>query len=289
MIEKDNIQELFSKAFENQTTPVKPALWSGVQAKMAAAGVGGATAAVKGVSALTKWIIGSAAVTTIGVVSSVVILSTPTILPNHSEKTSISQPKARKPVVSIASNLKSTELPAQSADWNLDLSIFKDTSLFKPFCLLGKPLDIAAVDTTASSIINVLPETELVTTNGTKNDSVPSKRFPENTSEPVHAVLVSKVTKFPNFFSPNGDFKNDTYTLDFENKDQIVSFEFIVFNQRNEIVYRTQNPDFVWDGTNIYTAERISDGMYFCLVNIIDQSGSKIQDKQLMEVRTSDY
>ena len=49
MIEKDNIQELFSKAFENQTAPVKPELWSGVQTKMAAAGVGGTTAAVKGV------------------------------------------------------------------------------------------------------------------------------------------------------------------------------------------------------------------------------------------------
>ena len=39
MIEKDNIQELFSKAFENQTYAVRPELWAGVQAKMAAAGV----------------------------------------------------------------------------------------------------------------------------------------------------------------------------------------------------------------------------------------------------------
>ena len=76
MIEKDNIQELFSKAFENQTSAVRPELWAGVQAKMAAAGVAStATVATKGLSALTKWIIGSAAVGTVGVVTTVIALN----------------------------------------------------------------------------------------------------------------------------------------------------------------------------------------------------------------------
>ena len=74
MIDKDNIQELFSRSLENHTTPVRPEVWNGLQAKMAAAGVS-SVVATKGISALAKWIIGSAAVTGVAVVTTLVVMS----------------------------------------------------------------------------------------------------------------------------------------------------------------------------------------------------------------------
>jgi gliding motility-associated-like protein len=289
VIEKDTIQEQFSKAFENHTAPVRPELWSGVQSKLAAASMG-SVVATKGISTLAKWLIGTAAAGTVGVVTTLMVVSntSPIVkqtapLSDHynTEEETVSNPMA------VQSNGKGVENVWDET--NLDLSIFKDTTLFKPFCLFGKPLlQLANVDSTnqVTPVTSSIVDSE-VNQPKLSADSAYVKRFPENTEEPVHAVLNAKLTKFPNFFSPNGDNQNDTYQLDFENKDQIVSFEFLVYNQKNEIVFKTDNPDFVWDGTNLYTSERINDGMYFCLVNIVDVYHVKIQDKQLIEVRTS--
>jgi gliding motility-associated-like protein len=90
------------------------------------------------------------------------------------------------------------------------------------------------------------------------------------------------MTKFPNVFSPNGDGNNDVYAIEIENKEMIKSFLVQIFNVENKIVFESNNPDFEWNGEYNNT---IKEGMYFCLVTIIDASGKVIKDKQLIEAR----
>lgn len=66
------------------------------------------------------------------------------------------------------------------------------------------------------------------------------------------------VNDIPNVFSPNGDGKNDTYSI---NKQYKVycdpGFKFTIFNRWGKIVFESANPDFEWE------AESLGSGTYF--------------------------
>jgi gliding motility-associated-like protein len=291
VIEKDNIQELFSKAFENQTAPVKPELWSGVQAKMAAAGVGGTTAAVKGVSALTKWILGSAAIGTVGVITTVAVLnSSETKQPeNITKQPVIIQEKDKnedKSTIEQTSNESSTN-QKQNEVINLDIDLPFIAS--DPLFTNRQGIEVLLPRTTqsSSSLIEKKEDVPTVVKDPIVEPKIPQELSStpphvEENEEPVHTVLESKMTKFPNVFSPNGDGNNDVYAIEIENKEMIKSFLVQIFNVENKIVFESNNPDFEWNGEYNNT---IKEGMYFCLVTIIDASGKVIKDKQLIEAR----
>jgi gliding motility-associated-like protein len=294
VIEKDNIEELFSKAFENQTAPVKPEVWAGVQAKMAAAGVA-SVAASKGISVLTKWIIGTAAIGTAGVVTTAVLLSN-----NNQQENPQPEIVRNTPIAQHPTNLPEKQADKNAVDWSkvkdnqvhlddLNLDFLKDTSLFKPFCLVKQSVLEINTWKDSAEVMKVPVVVEIPTVSNPSpivNPIPETKKFPENTNEPAHAVLESKVTSFPNFFSPNGDNDNDSYFIELKNKEEIVDFKVQVFNQENKLVFVSTDPSFVWNGEDIRSNETIKDGMYFCLVTVKDKSGNAYNDKQLIEVKT---
>lgn len=308
MIEKDNIQELFSKAFENQTATVKPELWAGVQAKMAAAGVAStATVATKGLSALTKWIIGSAAVGTVGVVTTVVALNSgeestnkktdspkeisqnmnvlspeETITTEHSvkkEKTYSAKPEtvtnSNEPFADIPQNtnpyskdFKENTVPVERENHSSEIGL--------PVEKVAPPSDNSKKDSNEKSATKKAPVDK-------KDDSkeTPSVKYPENTKEPVFADLEAKVTKFPTIFTPNGDRSNDTYFVTVEN---INDFQLVIIDQNNSEMFRTNNPSDEWNGTN-KAGEEAPSGSYAAIVTGKQQNGKSFRDIQLFELR----
>nr|WP_294859190.1 gliding motility-associated C-terminal domain-containing protein [uncultured Fluviicola sp.] len=310
MIEKDNIQELFSKAFENQTSTVRPELWAGVQAKMAAAGVAStATVATKGLSALTKWIIGSAAVGTVGVVTAVVALNSG----EESTKTKSDSPKEISQNVNVrGSEEDKTEQPvktektyAAKADGSSTES-FKDipqetNSYSKEFKSNVDPIGKENYSLDGVKQEKVKQEEKIASTVNSKKESneksdskksVADKKddakeseapvkYPENTKEPVFADLEAKVTKFPTMFTPNGDRSNDTYFVTVEN---INDFQLVIIDQNNHEMFRTNNPEDEWNGTN-KAGEEAPNGAYAAIVTGKQQNGKSFRDIQLFELR----
>ncbi|MGQ0827311.1 MAG: gliding motility-associated C-terminal domain-containing protein [Bacteroidota bacterium] len=68
----------------------------------------------------------------------------------------------------------------------------------------------------------------------------------------------------PNVISPNGDGINDFIDLKlFENT---TNFEFKIFNRWGQIVYKTNDVDDKWYGTNINHIS-LSDGVYYYILN----------------------
>ena len=74
-------------------------------------------------------------------------------------------------------------------------------------------------------------------------------------------------------FSPNSDEINDT--LQAFNWKFIDSIELVIYNRWGTEVYRTEDRDFNWDGTEIESGEQLSDGVYFytLIVNTIRLEG----------------
>lgn len=310
MIEKDNIQELFSKAFENQTATVKPELWAGVQAKMAAAGVAStATVATKGLSALTKWIIGSAAVGTVGVVTTVVAL-------NSGEEQTTKKPESQKEISQNIPGTNKEESSTEKTTWT------PHTGYTKPVVIDDEP--IADIPQSTNQYSKEYKQDNLITKDNNLPESakqekerqeqkvVPpvdnnkreltdridskkepadrkedtkeeSKQYPEDTKEPVFVKLESKVTKFPNVFTPNGDRSNDIYFVEAEN---INDFQLVIIDQNNREMFRSNAPGEAdgWNGRD-KTGEEAPSGSYAAIVTGKQQNGKSFRDIQLFELR----
>lgn len=308
MIEKDNIQELFSKAFENQTSAVRPELWAGVQAKMAAAGVASTAAvATKGLSALTKWIIGSAAVGTVGVVTAVVALNSgeePTKTKNDSPKEISQNVKATSPeenkTESTMSDKSQKTYSAQPEGSNSKESFNEITPFTNPF--VAPPVHDQNENTGAgkespksddkgaladNSKAGSVDKTDSKKASADKKDntkeSEPTIKYPENTKEPVFVKLESKVTKFPNVFTPNGDRSNDIYFVEAEN---INDFQLVIIDQNNREMFRSNTPGEQegWNGRD-RAGDEAPSGNYAAIVTGKDQNGKSFRDIQLFELR----
>lgn len=312
MIEKDTIQELFSKAFENQTAPVRPELWAGVQAKMAAAGVAStATVATKGLSALTKWLIGSAAVGTVGVVTTVIALnsgqeSTTKKNDTRSEVSQNVQPvssmedtreqagisldgtRTRRDVLSdkpvqTASKSEETqaaayheELVPEAKETAFETPRAEKTKQPDPFIAENPKRELPEKrEQKESKKESIVPESK-----GTESNSA---RYPENTDKQVFADLEAKVTKFPNVFSPNNDHENDVYFVKAEN---IVDFQLLIIDQNNREMFLSNTPGESdgWNGRD-QAGNEAPNGSYAAIVTGKDKNGKSFRDIQLFELR----
>jgi gliding motility-associated-like protein len=73
--------------------------------------------------------------------------------------------------------------------------------------------------------------------------------------------------ELPNVFTPNGDAKHDFFT-------PILPYRFVtridmqIRNRWGEVVYRTDNPDILWNGKDRDGSNEVAEGYYFYVVDI---------------------
>lgn len=308
MIEKDNIQELFSKAFENQTSAVRPELWAGVQAKMAAAGVASTSAvAAKGLSALTKWIIGSAAVGTVGVVATVIALNSGEESVNQKEqapqketvkiaaKEETSDEHTLQVISPTNSNNKKTAENSNTAlatkeniekrDFVIDDFKYAEETHTAEKRIESKSDDKKGTEPVGKTVVDdkrTNPASAGTTISKAIDTKVveSTKKYPENTSEPVFVDLETKVTHFPNAFTPNNDGQNDTYFVKVEN---IQDFRLIIFDDHNNLMFETNDPNEHWNGRN-KVGEEAPEGMYAAVVTGKQQDKKSFRDIQMFQL-----
>lgn len=292
VIEKDNIQELFSKAFENHTSPVRPDLWTGVQAKMSAAGVTGGSVAVKGISALTKWIVGTAAVTTIGVT---------TYLVTNTDKP---ETKQSKPVVTAINPASETPIQNQDNAQTITLPAESRTEQKQNTALIAErpnstdlavqlfPNDNAANLVEKSPVL--VPPSKTVpptvyggnasvnsNTNNTGNASSSNENKGGNTTPPSsvsngggdtetsNAQVAEAKIELPNIFTPNGDGANDY--CEFVKLENVKSVQITIVDQNNNPIIKSDDLNFKWDG-NLPNGDQARIGIYTVLVIYTDMA-----------------
>lgn len=65
----------------------------------------------------------------------------------------------------------------------------------------------------------------------------------------------------PNVFTPNGDGLNDFFTIGYRNA---TDFSIEIYNRWGEMVFKSDNPQFAWDGT--FRGELVPMGAYFYVI-----------------------
>ena len=92
-----------------------------------------------------------------------------------------------------------------------------------------------------------------------------------NTSSPSNEVCfdtdLCDSYKLPNIFTPNGDGSHDffrPFPYDF-----VESVDMHIYDRWGVLVFKTDNPDVMWDGKNQFTKQACVDGVYYyvCKVN----------------------
>ena len=85
--------------------------------------------------------------------------------------------------------------------------------------------------------------------------------------------------KLPNLFTPNGDGVNDffqPFPYDF-----VESIDMHIYNRWGETVFKTKNPDVLWDGTNQFTKQPCSAGVYYYTCDVKEYTLNGIRTRHL--------
>lgn len=312
MIDKDPIQDVFSKAFENHSMPVRPELWAGVQAKMAAAAAASGTGAVaaKGLSALSKWIIGGL-ITTGSIVTAVVVVQQPNnVSPQHNQVAQSTQQKeegnattankvldeaaienskgnstkeASIPVTAQTKNEK-IESEEQKVD---DFVPGKKTVGYTESIDFGSKVKKELKEKTDNE--NTTIKGGAVDSKGTtvaKDEPTSTRLKPGRSEQPIKNngsgsdASDMKSSKgelvVPNQFSPNNDNNGDEFQLLSHEHISSRDFNVSVFDAKGTVVFKSDDLDFKWDGRDL-NGEVLEEGNYVYMILCRDTEGNLIK------------
>lgn len=279
MNDKDQIKELFSQKLGGYEAKVNPELWANIASQ-----VGTTTAAAStGLSIVAKIIIGvsAASVVTIGA-----ILLTP------SDKEVVEKPKTAQ-VDSQNSNERSEETPKESQitipnEPQEASHVGNDTHGSEVSALDPQEIKIRPLVLPEEGIIEQDQITPKPSDTPEKPKEAEEETNPVETEKPIEsnpespevsAAVAQPITiELPNVITPNRDGINDF--LELKDLPELKSFRIVVLDQNGTMVYESTDPKFRWNGTNMYTAERLSAGIVYYVVVAEDQKGTTFKKSQ---------
>ena len=279
---KDNIdiEKLFADKLANHESVVSSKVWSGVQAQIGV-GVSSTAVAAKGISVASKWIIGAV---------SVVAVSTVALVLNYNDtQNSPAEPIQQKSDSTELSVVNSTESKENKSEVNVKQTENPtDNSIKNESVNKIQPEDNADLNLTVP--VETLIVKQAVSSGEVKNEKIEkptkvekidkiNKENKEDSRPSSYAsVSASKSSvqewKSTNVFSPNNDGINDLFFL--ETKD-LTDFSITIINEKNVIVYISDNPNFKWDGTDYKTGEMVPNGNYGYIVFAFDAAKNPIK------------
>jgi hypothetical protein len=289
VIEKDHIKELFSNSLEQHSMPVRPEVWSGLQAKMAAAGLTSTAAAAKGISVLTKWIIGGTAAAVVGVTTVIVMQSNePT---QRKDTNSLTKEQSTSAVQKSPNEMSNEESQPFDAPSNTNIQRIDQQQVQQMTEGSGPSSDftellVPQVLTESKELPVLVPtiiygmEYSPFAEENTKQAITPQKLVELQREEPVVQAKEAELL-MPNVFNPNGDGINDEY---FVTSAHITEAEIIIQNVNNDVVFRSNDIHFRWNGRINGTEDHAANGMYACMIIYKDEAGKSHKRIQLLNL-----
>lgn len=284
MKERDEIAELFKDRLEHHAEPVDPALWAKVQTGLAGKTLGGAAATGKltgiiKLIAVSSILVGSAIGVGVWLQRSNKGYKTErseahsmdnAIVKNEVEISEV-EPIENTIQVSEAHNNSSTGLANNQTETSSKLTMEEQVST----SIKENPVN--QTNQAQNNTITNSPEAGVSASPkaiDSKNNTNQSPIDPPNTTaEKNHNILLT--SEIPNIFTPNGDGKNDLFSIPVADN---VAHTTKVFSQKGELIAEFTQASSGWDGTKTGGAE-VANGTYFYVTFVSDQVGNQKQIK----------
>ena len=277
MKDKDPIVDLFESKLNNAEFKVDPSVWMNIASQIPTVGT-----VTTGLSAIAKITI-AAGVSTAVVVASVLLIN------SKSEKKELKSDE----IVEIIQADKTEETVPEisentSAEGTSEFLVENEQQKEQNIIIEEKENSTPAVldILEADSFINndlLVEKKRLIDEYIEIEETIRDKeKEVENIVEEdliVESELeVEKVeVTIPNVFTPNNDGQNDLYNISYTGEMNDVSL--VIFNSKGDIVYKTTDPDFIWNGRNMMD-EPCPSGGYLLMLTAKDMRGNNIQESR---------
>jgi gliding motility-associated-like protein len=283
MNEKDPIKDLFQEALRDIEIPVKPEVWQAVSQSMGAT----TTSVTTGISMFSKILIGIASA---GLISSGIIYFTSeknaenasTLPAEH--KNEIEQKKDIQPTVEESVNTKTLNTPNLS----LEKTATNDNKVLQIEIPLREEMtshpisesSVAPHSLPVATSAKVSPIINNETSTDTKHQAPVVKQ--SKVSDPINLPQESELNFIlPNVFTPNGDGSNDELSLELPT---LSEFSLAVLDTKGTAVFRTQNPEFKWNGEGM-DGQKVPPGDYLYFITAKDAKGKAVSRYSRLSVR----
>jgi len=304
MSDKDPIKDLFREKLQSHEVMPSKAVWSNVSSSL---GHSAASASGLGASSILKIAAVAVGVTTAGVASyfyfnseesspkvteKIVLqeevvdepLSSETLEVEQKDKSS-SEPNIQSETPTI-SNRQISEVKDQESQ--PDLTAQESLPVSNPS---EKQADFDVQENTITENVITSPSSVEETESVEENESLVNNVLdtPEVLEQEIIPALESdEVVQpakenivLPNIFTPNGDRVNDLFSIDMSEKSE---FQIIVLDAKNQIVFKSNDSNFEWDGTMLSGAPAPA-GNYLYYFSAKDMAGNDVTKSSMLKIQ----
>lgn len=269
---KDNIKDLFSEKLTGYEANVRPEMWANISSQI---GVTSGAAATGGLSVLAKAIIGISIAASVVGLSIVIVNSSEKnekqavtetvseetiVVPEEVEKELIETPESvitEQIIESVKENISipsNKEIESNPNDKTIENTPLANNKIVKDEKSSDKPVVIKEIK--PEIIIEDIVAPEVI-----EEGNVSSKE--------EESVILKDL---PNVFTPNGDNVNDFLSIETEG---LTDFSIVVLDQKSTIVYKSNEANFVWNGTGM-NGDIVPVGNYLYYITARDAKGNLI-------------
>ena len=100
----------------------------------------------------------------------------------------------------------------------------------------------------------------------------------------INVEKKGEISRLPNVFTPNKRGKFDKFFIESQGIDE---FNLTIFNDKQEIVYQTDDASFEWDGIHWKKNIPVESGDYYYVIIAKDAAGNTINKHEGLEIKSS--
>lgn len=280
MENNDTIKDLFKEKLGDFEANVRPEIWSSISSQLVSSPAVGTFAT----SILTK---GAVALSIVAAVTAVIYFSSNQTEPSN-KLLKETDSKALTATETLKEQAQKTETPSVKAPVQLD----KDKPFIKEFITGDVGLDntlpqenvnnrIEAVKgVQEASVIETLLDNNAVVRDNTETITTVKPFITEVSTNLNEANSQSYILDLPNVFTPNNDGINDILIV---NTEGLTEFSLVVLDQRNKIIYTTQDSTISWDGLGL-SGDPVLSGNYVYFITARDATGNLVTKHSVLRI-----
>ena len=281
MENNDTIKELFKEKLGDFEANVRPEIWSSISSQLVSspAGVGTFTSSI-----LTK---GAVALSIVAAVSAVVYFSS-----NQTEPSDKSLKETASKALTATETFKEQAQKVETSSVKTPIQLDKDqpslTDIASSDISLENTLSHQNVYNRTETVQVIqkeearetLLENSAVVRDNTEANTVVKPFITEVSTNLNEANSQTYTLELPNVFTPNNDGINDMLIV---NTEGLTEFSLVVLDQRNKIIYTSQDTTISWDGLG-FSGETVPSGNYVYFITARDATGKLVTKHSVLRI-----